>query len=298
MRGQRKYPSYSEYVTNVVNLCSHKWLIMDHKKFREFRAEKFGNDKAVLPKGKLIKIVPARCKSYSCPICGQKKVFDLIDRLKGLRLSNYRFFTLTLKNNFTLDDTEKNINRINSCFNDLNKKLRKREGFKDLEYFKVVEIGKDGMVHIHGIWNKYIPVKKLSQLWTTVTGDSYRVDLKRIKSSSDAMKYIFKYLTKNVARHNQEYQMSFFNTEVGNSAAMFYENGKRRFSSSRNFFNKAVKPTADYVPYYYESENPESIEIVIQSLIKQFGLKKEHFDFRSYTESDEFIENTFYIDDS
>lgn len=297
-RGKRKFQSYSEYVSNVVALCSHKWLIMENKKFREFKFEKAAIDSTPLPKGKHIKIIPARCKSYSCPICGRKKVFDLVDRLKSLRLTKYRFFTLTLRNKYSLDDTEKNINRINDCFNKLNKKLRKREGFKDFEYFKVVEVSPEGMVHIHGIWNKYIPIKQLSALWKTVTGDSYRVDVERIKTKNDAIEYLFKYMTKNVARHNQEYQMNFFNMSVHNSAAMFYEQGKRRYTSSRNFFSKAVKVTSDFLPYYYEAEEPKCVENVILSLIRQYGLKKEHFDLRSYTESDEFIENTFYNDSS
>jgi hypothetical protein len=267
---------------------------MEHKKFRSYQRDLFTDPKhAVLPSGKLVKVIPARCKSYSCPICGLKKVYDLMDRLKGLDLRGYRFFTLTLKNKYSLDDTEKNINRINDCFNKLNKLMRKKPEFKGLEYFKVVEIGKDGMVHIHGIWNKYVPLVQLSRWWKSVTKDSYRCDLQRVQSKSDIVKYIFKYLTKNVARKNQSYSLSFFNLKINDSAAIFYEAGKRRYSSSSNFFAKSEKVTSDFLPFFYESEEPESIEKVIDYIIKSFKLNQSHFDFSLYDCSDQFIDSLF-----
>src|SRR5574338_540072 len=207
----RVYSSYYEYVSNVVDKCGHKYLILDNKKFRSYRFESSSNPNAKLPDGKLIKITPAKCKSYSCPICGKKKVLDLVAKLKTVDLKNYRFFTLTLKNKYSLDDTEKNLNRISKCFNDLNKKLKKIPEFKNLEYFRVTEIGSSGMVHIHGIWNKFIDQKRLSEYWQQITKDSRKVKLERIKNKKDAVNYLFKYLTKDVAKKDMLLDPAFFN---------------------------------------------------------------------------------------
>ena len=289
----RKYPKYYEYISEVVNKCAHKWIILDDKGFRQYRIDKFHDVQAELPKGKLIKITPAMCKSYSCPICGRKKVHDLMQRLKRVDLKGYRFFTLTLKNDYSKENTEKNLQRISECFNKLNKQLRKKSGFKDLQYFRVVEVGTNGMVHIHGIWNKYIDTKTLGMMWYKITGDSFRVRPERIKSRSDAVNYLYKYLTKNVARDQERHDAQLFGLDLINTAKLFYENGKRRYCSSRGFFPKLVKEATNYLPYYFESEEPACVEKVILKLKRDYNLKEENFDFTLFDVSDEFLINLF-----
>lgn len=279
---QKRVKSYNEYIETVVKTCSHKWLIMENRSFREYKAVHEFDKTAKLPGGKLIKIIPARCKSYSCPVCGMKKVHDLLDRIRGARLNGYRFFTLTMKSRGSLDDTERNLNRIVACFNKLNKTLRKKPGFNDLEYFRVVEIGKKtGMVHIHGVWNKYIPIVELSDIWKKITGDSYRADLKRIKSTGDVVNYLYKYLTKDVSKFNDP-SPGFWNMDRKNSAAIFYENRKRRYQSSRKFFKGSVKKTGDFVPYYCEKQTPREVDTIVKYLIREYNLKKDNFDFELY----------------
>ena len=77
--------------------------------------------------------------------------------------------------------------------------LRKKKEYKGLEYFRVTEIGYNGNVHIHGIWNKYVPVQMLSEMWQKITKDSYVVHLERIETKQGVIDYLYKYLTKNVA---------------------------------------------------------------------------------------------------
>lgn len=283
----RKYPLYKDYIKNVVEKCGHDSVVLDHKDFRAYRFESLSNPKAKLPAGVLLKVVPARCKSYSCPICGKHKVLTLLERLQQIDLSKYRFFTLTLRSEGILTDTEKNIKRISNCFNNLNKKLRKKPEYKKLEYFRVIEVGKGGMVHIHGIWNKYIPVKLLSKLWLTVTKDSYRVDVRRIKSTNDVFNYIYKYLTKN--QNVKESKTENLNLEqfesftFENTEQLFYENGKRRWCSSRGFFSGVKKIKSVWLTYYYEKGvQDREVEIAIESNVRQYGLKMENVDITHY----------------
>jgi len=284
---QKTRKTYVEYVNTVVKTCSHKWLIMDSRGFRQYRLDKYLELPVKLPPGKLIKVIPARCKSYSCPICGTKKVFDLLDRLKGVNLKKYRFFTLTMKSSGNLDNTELQLEKAVKCFNKLNNKLRKDKRFAGLEYFRVMEIGKEtGMVHIHGLWNKFITVKELSAIWQKITGDSYRVNLQKIESvgnRNDVVNYLKKYLVKNVAAFNNQLDNTFFNLDKRNTAAIFYENKKRRYQSSRNFFSKAVKIASEFLPYYVEKHEPREVDKVISQLIRDYGLKKENFDFSLYS---------------
>jgi hypothetical protein len=292
----RVHASYYEYVSNVVDKCGHKYLILDNKGFRSYRFETQSNPNAKMPSGKLMKITPAKCKSYSCPICGQKKVMDLVEKLKNVDLKKYRFFTLTLKNKKTLADTEKNLLEISKHFNKLNVNLRKRPEFKGLEYFRVTEIGKDGMVHIHGIWNKYIPSVLLSEMWLKITKTSYIVKVERIKNKKDAVKYLYKYLTKDACGKNKNLDPAFWNSDIKNAAAMFYESGKRRYCSSRGFFTGIKVKKSDWLPYYYESQDVRTVENVISSVARLYKLKPEQFDFTYYFASDQFIENLFFSD--
>jgi len=295
-RRHRVHASYYEYVSNVVDKCGHKYLILDSKKFRDYRFASQALPGAPLPAGKLMKITPAKCKSYSCPVCGKKKTLDLLDRLKNVNLAKYRFFTLTLQNKKTYTDTEKNLQQVSKYFNKLNLALRKKPQYKGLEYFRVTEIGKDGMVHVHGIINKYIPIKELSAMWLSITKNSYRTDIKKIKSKRDAINYLFKYLSKDVAAKNRNIDPAFFNRDKNNSAALFYELNKRRYCSSRKFFTNKVEKKSDWLPYYFEAETQKTVEVVIGSVKRQYNLKLDQFDFDNYFGSEQFIYELFKND--
>ena len=292
----RVHASYYEYVSNVVDKCGHKYLILDSKNFRSYRFASQSDVNAKLPAGKLMKITPAKCKSYSCPICGKKKTLDLVERLKTVDLKKYRFFTLTLLNKKTLVDTEKNLQEVSKHFNKLNLALRKKPQYKGLEYFRVTEIGKDGMVHVHGIINKYIPIQELSAMWLKITKHSYRTKIERIKNKKDAVQYLYKYLSKDVAAKNRNLDPAFFNKDKNNSAALFYELNKRRFCASRKFFPNKLEKKSDWLPYYYEAETQKTVEVVIESVKRQYNLKLDQFDFDNYFGSEQFIFELFKND--
>jgi len=47
------------------------------------------------------------------------------------------------------------------------------------------------------------------------------------------------------------------------------------------------------LPYGYESNEVENVESEIKFIVREYGLKKDHFDFELYNESDLFIDNYF-----
>lgn len=289
----RSHASYYEYVTNIVDKCGHKYLVLQSKNFRDFKISYNSNNDLKVPGGVHYKITPAKCKSYSCPICGKKKVLDLMKRLKGIDLKHYRFFTLTLKNKYNFDNTVENLNNVSKYFNELNKRLRKRKEFKGLEYFRVTEIGKDGMIHIHGIWNKYVPSAFLSEMWHDITKESFITKVERIKNKADAVNYLYKYLSKDVVSKNRNTDPNFFVIDKTNSAGLFYETGKRRYQTSRKFFPVKEEKNSDFVPYYFEQSDTKTVESFIQARVNEFGLTKENFDLTYYFESDLFLDELF-----
>ena len=291
---ERKYPKYSDYIENIVNKCCQKWIILDRRDFRNWRFETFEGNMTELPKGKLIKFSSGTCKSYSCLMCGWKKTNDLMKRIQWIDMTKYRFFTLTLENKYSKENTEMNLQRITKCFNKLNNNMRKKQSqFKNLEYFRVIEIGVDGMVHLHGIWNKYIDIKLLSNMWFKITGDSWVTLPEAIKSREDAVRYLYKYLTKNCSPNYINYNDS----DMVDMAELLYESRKRRFQSSRKFFKKKPKYEKkndnDYLTYGFETEDNYGVENTIKYLVSNFGLKKEHFDLDQYNESDLYLEKLF-----
>jgi predicted nucleic acid-binding Zn ribbon protein len=61
----------------------------------------------------------------------------------------------------------------------------------------VLEPQKSLSPHIHAIvYGPYVPQEILSCAWRALTGDSYVVDIRQIRSVSDAQEYVFKYISK------------------------------------------------------------------------------------------------------
>ena len=51
--------------------------------------------------------------------------------------------------------------------------------------------------HIHAVvYGPYVPQEVLSCAWRALTGDSYIVDIRKIRNVSDALEYVFKYVSK------------------------------------------------------------------------------------------------------
>jgi len=134
-------------------------------------------------------------------------------------------------------------------------------------------------------------------MWFKITGDSFKVKLERIRNKNDTVKYLYKYLTKSCTTKFSLNDPDLFGLDLINTAQLFYENNKRRYSSSRNFFSKVVKITntgeKDFTRYGFEDQNANEIEIELKSLIRIYDLKKDNFDFPFHNETDSFLQSLF-----
>lgn len=161
-----------------------------------------------------IKIIPCKCHSYFCEKCSKIKRMNLLSRLKKCFNENdYRFLTLTLdQNKYTPIEA---INNISHFFELLRKRL-KYENY-NFNYFKIVELQKNNIAHLHIILNMYIPNDLIKKHWLDITGSPI-IKINKIDSIGKLSVYLLKYLSKNIASYHTE---------------LFYFTNKRRYSYSK-----------------------------------------------------------------
>lgn len=170
-----------------------------------------------------IQALPIVCNSYFCPNCAKKKQKVIYSKtINALKHESWRFITLTTINN--AGDFNTTATLANNAWNKLSTLLRRR--FKKMRYIKVLETGKNGMLHFHILTNLYIPQALLRYYWEKYT-NAYIVDIRKVQSNKTAVNYIIKYIYKTFQDDHTNEQ--------------FFLNQKRRFSFSRNFADKFEK---------------------------------------------------------
>lgn len=140
------------------------------------------------------------CRSRHCEPCMRTKANkiarNLEDRLSAGRDQEYRFVTLTLAH--TPAPLADQIRRLFASF----KKLRQRGIWKSTQrggaFMLEVKLSQDGWhPHLHIVTSgSFLNQRALSEAWRDVTGDSFIVDVRAVKSSHDAAYYVAKYITK------------------------------------------------------------------------------------------------------
>ena len=161
-------------------------------------------------------VFPLRCNSYFCTDCARLKRNKLYHRaLQHFKNCNVRFMTLTT--NKTYYTTDEAIKSIASDWNQFLTELKHRYG--DFRFFRVLEISDKLSVHLHILINEYIPQELIVRLWTRIHHSNICL-IKRAGSYKDAIKYMLKYLSKDMAQPE--------------SNSYFYLYQKRRFSFSRH----------------------------------------------------------------
>ena len=140
------------------------------------------------------------CRSRHCEPCMRSKANkiarNLEARLKAGADQEYRFVTLTLAHSSApLADQ---IRRLFGCF----RKLRHRGLWKCTQrggaFMLEVKKSKTGWhPHLHIVTSgSFLNQRALSEIWREITGDSFIVDVRQVKSAHDAAYYVSKYITK------------------------------------------------------------------------------------------------------
>lgn len=133
------------------------------------------------------------CKSWRCERCARKKAARLAARIANCEAT--KLLTLTMRPIPGASQVE-HLDQLNSRFRDLMKRLRRAHPKSVIKYVKVVELHKSGIPHLHvAMQAPYIPQAVISRVWRSLIGAPI-VDIRRIKKSAGAAKYLAKYLTK------------------------------------------------------------------------------------------------------
>lgn len=150
------------------------------------------------------KMVQNCCHNRHCEPCMRAKAnlmaANLRNKLEERPGLKYRFITLTLKHSDT--PLRDQIDRLYSCF----KKLRAERTWKEsqtggaaiLEVKWNADTG-EWHPHLHLIAEgEFLRQQALAEMWYAITGDSFKVDIRLIHGSKDAVHYVSKYLGKGV----------------------------------------------------------------------------------------------------
>ena len=142
------------------------------------------------------RLAAQKCKDRFCEACGREEASVIAGNIINHCKSSL-FITLTLRHSET--PLKDQLKRLYSSFT----KLRRRDIFKPIKggaaFCELKLSEKTGLwhPHLHVIADgAYVEAKALSAAWYAVTGDSYIVDIRRIKDEAHASKYVAKYVTK------------------------------------------------------------------------------------------------------
>lgn len=145
------------------------------------------------------KIACERCHDRFCLPCMQDRARLIVANLKAqLPYEPTRFITLTLKHNEA--PLAEQLTRLYCAFSS----LRRRQFWQDtvaggIAFLELKLSSADDRWHPHLhvlVRGKYVPQKLLADAWLQITGDSYIVDVRLVKSPDQLYSYLARYVTK------------------------------------------------------------------------------------------------------
>jgi len=136
---------------------------------------------------------PLKCRSWGCDLCAP----DRRRQLMALAAAGepIRFLTLTVNPNVGSSQEER-LRMLANAWRVTVKRLRRRYEGKPIEYLAVVEETKEGEPHLHILLRSpYIPQAYISQCMRELLSSPI-VDIRRIRSPKEVVRYVAKYITK------------------------------------------------------------------------------------------------------
>jgi len=148
---QRDEESFNKHITDVVGNCCKSWIIL----------------KTITLLGPQFLLLPKKCKSNYCITCRRDNLLRLRRSMfASMKTDKWRLCTLTWPDHS--GSVEVALKDSYSMFKRLTRQLRKIRN--DLKYIRSIEVHKSGFIHIHCVFNKYIPISFISEKWKDVGG--------------------------------------------------------------------------------------------------------------------------------
>lgn len=149
--------------------------------------------------GQKLRLRLNRCRDRFCEPCAREKRQTVVNNL-GNRAptQNLRLLTLTLRSSDA--DLREQVKRLYKSFRTLRagklfkKRIRGGVFFAEITYNADTERWHP---HLHVVFEgDFIPHAELSKAWQEITGDSFIVDIRRLRDSRAAAGYVAKYASK------------------------------------------------------------------------------------------------------
>lgn len=147
----------------------------------------------------LYRLAGSACHDRFCLPCAKERSHAIaLNVTEQLVAKQSRFLTLTLK--ATDQPLDVTLDRLYAAFQTLRRrafwKRRVTGGVAFLE-LKWIERTHHWHPHFHVlIEGRFIPYQRLKSLWYEITGDSFIVDIRLVRTSSEAARYVTKYASK------------------------------------------------------------------------------------------------------
>jgi hypothetical protein len=148
---QRDLESYNTHLERVVGSCCKSWIVL----------------KSTTLLGAQYLLLPKRCKSNFCLECRKWNLRQLRKAMfNSMKRDKWRLCTLTFPDH--TKNIEDAIHDSTKMFKRLTRQLRKLQ--PSIKYIRSIEVHKSGFIHLHCVFNKYLPVSFISQKWKEIGG--------------------------------------------------------------------------------------------------------------------------------
>jgi len=148
-------------------------------------------------------------------------------------------------------------------------------------YIKIVESQKSGMLHIHVVFNIWIDINFIRELWARVYGAGVEVNVQRVYDHAGVAHYLFKYLSKtledDIEVSNEPnltkvilwalYARSF-------SYARLLDNGSNNSNRYRRLLSPSLMPEEEETHWVYLGAVPNSVAEMSDADILNFFAEK------------------------
>lgn len=146
-----------------------------------------------------VRVSSTSCHVRGCPMCAAAKAKRVAKATADYLADepDAKFMTLTMKH--TDEPLQLQLERITKYFRAFRRQKEISKRIKGGFWFLEIKLGKDDLWHIHLhclVISPWISQKELSALWLNVTGESYIVDIRKVKDAKTAANYAAKYASK------------------------------------------------------------------------------------------------------
>lgn len=167
----------------------------------------------------------ASCRTYSCPVCGPRKVKRLrraiIKWLKGKRV---RIWTFTLSSKYFTDPVE-HFKVLQEAFRRTIKDIRRLKRYeqnKQIQYIAIREPHQSGFAHLHVLVTQYIRVELVQELFDShiryllllqgrvdLADKICNVHIEAVYTTKGIANYLVKYITKSIQTKEKPYRVHY-----------------------------------------------------------------------------------------